>query len=327
MRRTFSWGRVPGSRTRRFALLAVGCAAALARADSMPGQSLEGRVVRPTGEPVPGVPIELHRITSTAGSVADSGRSAAAGAFRFDVEDTPERAIYLVAAEHQGVTYFGPPLHLPLDGQRGYEVIVYDTVAVSVRPTGTRVGMRHVVVTPSAGGLDVAEVYDIVGAEDRTLVPSEGVALWASALPDGAASVRPVDDGLAPASVEVTSDSVRFSGVLSPAGMRIGYAYRIPGEVLRLGVQHPTDRVEIVVAGFPASVEGAVHAETGIRGQQAFERYEATSLDSGDELRVRWLVPGGFDRWVVIWLAGGVLLLAAAATLWFVDRGGVALRG
>jgi hypothetical protein len=97
----------------------------------------------------------------------------------------------------------------------------------------------------------------------------------------------------------------------------VAYTYRVEGNELDLPIEHPTDRVELVVVDLDAEVRGAVHAETAERGGRVHHRYEGLDLAAGDDLRVRRVTPGGLDAWVFGWAAVGTFLLIAA---YFVHR-------
>jgi len=326
------------------ALLASPAGAAAQDAAREPPPSLSGRVVRVgnagdgrdvldlAAEPEPvervGVPsmtVELHRVTADGGSVVDSAVTGPDGSFRFFLSDDEERPLFLVAARHQGVRYFGPALHAGLEPEGPYEVVVYDTSAVATAPADLRVAVRHVVVTPDPdGGLDVAEVIDVIGPADRTLVAaSDTLALWSTALPDEAAQVEELEGQMPTGAVEFLEGRARLRSMIPPAGVRLSYTYRVPGETLQLPIEHPTARVELVVAGADAEVRGAAHAETSTRAGRLVHRYEGASLERGENLEVRLVATGGggrADRWVWIWLAVGTGLLAAAGALWWTGR-------
>lgn len=277
-------------------------------------QSLEGRVVHGvTGAAVPGAEVELHRVTADGGNVADSARSAGDGSFRFRLAPV-EGAVWLAAARYRGVLYFGPALHATTVDSDSYEVAVFDTTTAWAPPAGVRVAIRQVVVAPAAGGgLDIAEVFDLAGPPDRTLVPgADTVALWRATLPGGANGVEAIEGGVPAAAVRLGAGVVDFRSVLSPLGARVAYTYRVDGDELDLPIEHPTDRVDLVIVDLDVEVRGAVHAETAERGSRIHHRYEGLDLSPGDDLRIRRVTPGGFDIWVLAWAAVGVLLLVAA---------------
>lgn len=306
-----------------------------------PLTELAGRVVRGTGQEsqpraegsdeagerdgVPGATVELHRVTADdGGAVVDSAVTGPDGSFRFRLSDAEGRPIFLVAARHQGIRYFGPALHAGLPFEGPYEVAVYDTAAVDTPPADLRVGVRHVVVTRGPdGGLDVAEVIDVIGPDDRTLVPaSDTLALWSTPLPEGATDPQVLEGSVPSGSVEFFDGRVRLRSMIAPAGARLSYTYGLEGDELELPVEHPIDRLEVVVAGAEAEVDGAFHAETTTRSGRLVHRYEGTSLEPGETIGVRLVDRGdpGVDRWALIWAAIGAALLLAAGALWYTGR-------
>jgi hypothetical protein len=293
---------------------------------------LDGRVVKGAGarsdgaarEGVAGLQVELHRVTASGGEVVDSTLSGPDGAFRFALEDDEaERPLYLAAVRYHGIRYFGPALHPGMTSEEPYEVPVYDTTMVSAPPTDLRVGVRHVVVTPGMdGGLDVAEVIDVVGPDDHTLVAASGtVPLWSTALPEGAIDPQVIEGGAPADVVQFAGDRVELGSMLTPVGARLSYTYRLEGDDLELAVEHPVGRLEVVVAGAEAEVSGATHAETTTRGGRLVHRYEGTSLEPGDTIDIQLIEPGGgIDRWALVWAAIGLALLGAAGALALTGR-------
>lgn len=280
---------------------------------------LAGHVVHGVeGGGIAGATVELHRVTTEGGSVVDSTVTAADGAFAFRLPEGEGRPIFLAAARHDGVRYFGPALHAGVETGEAYEVMVYDTVAVSAPPEDLRVGVRHIVVSRgrTGSGLDVAEVVDIIGEDDRTIVPaSDTLALWSTALPEDAREPQALEGGAPAGSVVFDDGRARFRAMIAPAGVRITYAYGLDGDELEIPIEHPTDRVDVVVAGVDAEVSGAAHAETSTRNGQLMHRYEGTNLEPGETLEVRLVTGGDTDPWVWIWVAIGTVLLAAAGLI------------
>jgi hypothetical protein len=288
---------------------------------------LTGRVVRGIGaadraadrEGVDGVEVELHRVTAGGGGVVDSTTSGPDGTFRFRMEaDDEARPLYLAAVRYKGVRYFGPALHSGMSGDEPYEVVVYDTTMVAAAPTDLRVGVRHVVVTPGPeGGLDVAEVVDVIGPENRTIVAaSDTLSLWSTALPDGARNLQVIEGGAPAEVVRFVGGRVELGSMVTPVGVRLSYTYALDGDELEVPIEHPTDRVEVVVAGAEAEVTGASHAETTTRGGRLIHRYEGTSLEPGQTIRIELVESGGgVDRWALVWAVIGLALLGGAGAL------------
>ena len=224
-------------------------------------QTLDGLVVLGSGgAPVSGASVELHRVTSVSGEVVDSTVSQADGSFSFDLpEDSDPVALWLAAARHNGVLYFGPATHAGQVSEDPYTVVLYESTIVDSPPGDLRVAVRHLVVTPGvSGGYDVAEVLDIVGPKDVTLVPaSDTMAIWSTSLPGSARSPRAIEGGVPTEAISFADDAVHLNTMLSPSGARVTFVYTTARPDLEIRIDHPTDRLEIVVSDPAAEVIGA----------------------------------------------------------------------
>jgi len=287
----------------------------------LPAQSLEGRVVYGVdSSAVAGVRVELHRVTATAGAVVDSTFSLADGSFQFGLEDgTGSDALWLAAARHGGILYFGPARHAgqTLDGGE-YEVLVYDSVTVTTPPSDLRVGIRHLVVTAgSSGGFDIAEVFDVLGSAELTLVPvPDTLAIWSTSYPASAVAPRAIEGGVEPEAVTFESGQVVLRSMISPLGARVTFVYTTRSPELEIRIDHPTDRVEVVVAGLDVEVTGASPAASSVTGGQTVLRFTAEDLLPGATVRVAIAERPGPGRQALVWAVIGVGLLLAAGILW-----------
>ena len=172
-------------------LLAAALAAALSFSSAAGAQAtLTGRVVK-GGAPVPGAPVELHRVTrDTSGMIART-ESGADGVFAFPVPpaDTGGVNVVFATAMVEGVRYFGPALH-PGDPGRGYQVVAYDTTSSKAAVDSLRLARRDVILMPGPrGGWDVAEVVRVENPLDRTVVGEGGTPVFGVTVPPGALEV------------------------------------------------------------------------------------------------------------------------------------------
>ena len=306
-------------------------AALCMEARSLPAQTLEGRVVLGADSSgVEGVPVQLHRVTATSGAVVDSTVSSADGSFEFRLaEDSGPGALWLAAARHEGIQYFGSALHAgqPVGGP--YEILVYDSITVTTPPPDLRVGIRHLVITSDpSGGFDVAEVVDVLGPSDRTLVPvPDTLTMWSSSLPASAVGPRVIEGGVPPEAVTFESGRVLLRSMISPMGARITFVYTTRQPELEIRIEHPTDRLEVVIAGLNVEVSGAELGESSLPGDPSIRRYQARNLSPGATVMVEVAGPPESGRSAWIWALIGVALLLAAAILWVTgDRVGGRLR-
>lgn len=281
------------------------------------GQTLRGYVILGSDSSgVAGAPVELHRVTRASGEVVDSATTGRAGRFdlRFAGEADPD-AVYIVAARHHGVRYFGPVLHASTEVPEPYRVVVYDTVQVRA-PTTLQVEFRHVVLTPLAeGGLAVEEILDLSGRPRATLVGVPATeALWTTVLPRGAVAPRVAAEGAPPEAVEASAGVLRLRSTLPPSGLRLTVGYQLPHSEYDLDLDHPTRRLEVVVTGSRVRVgsEGLDEVSAVEASDQPFRRFRGDDLPVGSRVAVRVEMAGIGRAWAWIWLALGAVFMATA---------------
>ncbi|MFQ5888877.1 MAG: hypothetical protein ACE5JR_02370 [Gemmatimonadota bacterium] len=282
-------------------------------------RELRGVVVRGVdSRGVSGAWVELHRVTADSGALVDSVVSARDGSFRFLLREPPgSTAVYLTAARHQGVLYFGPPLHGGEDPPRPYRVLVYDTAIVSGAPGDVTVSVRHTILSPLEPGspaLEVMDVFDLEGTSGRTLVAAApGQAVWTARFPRGATDKVVVPSGPATGEIRFVDGRVILAGPLRPTGRRVTLRYMVPDGALELPVDHRTRRLELLIARTASEprVEGAEARETTEVEGRVYLRFTGRELDAGSRVAVSWSAAGpNAAAWA--WLAAGITLLAAA---------------
>jgi hypothetical protein len=281
--------------------------------------ALEGRVVAGS-DSTPAGPhtVELHRVGPEGGTVLDSVRAGADGRFRFSIDTAGAgSSLFLAAVRRDGVVYFGPPLHAGMAADGPYRVVVYDTAVATGPVGGARIALRHIVVSPAGDGtLEVAEIFDVVGTGDRTWVPGpDSVAVFRAPLPAGVRSWERLEGGLPERAVRVADGGLEIRAALSPAGFRAGIAYLADGPDLVIPVEHPTDRLDVILVGAEARrVEGLVPGGApAMAAGGAARRFVGSDLLPGSRVRVEVMVPTSSRSRAVLWLGIGLALLAAAA--------------
>ena len=291
-------------------------------------QELAGLVALPGSTPVPGVPVELHRVNEQTGAVVDSTVSDASGRFSFalDVDEEPG-AVFLTGARFGGVLYWGPPVHgtSPAD-LADYVVAVFDTSVVSGPADNLRTSIRHVVITPAVSGLQVEEIIDVEGLADRTLVPaSDSTPVWSTELAAGALGVVPARGGVPSEDLFLGQGKAGFAGPLPPSGIRIVLQYVVPAMdyVLRLG--QPTGRFELLVMPVPGlklEIQGLKEAPVGSDMRVPVRRFAATDLAAGTTVSVRAEIeaPGRGRAWIWLLVAAALGAAALASTRFGPDR-------
>ena len=281
-------------------------------------QDLRGRVTLADSLPVGGVRVELHSVSETAGALVDSAIADADGQFGFSLPGSNEAgAVFLVGARYGGVLYWGSPIHSANpDELVDYSVAVFDTALVAGPVGSLRSAFRHVVVTPGPASLQIAEIIDVMGVPDRTLLPSgDSVFVWAGALAVNSYEVFPTQGGVPPEDLAVIDGTIGFAGALPPTGIRVALDYLVSGTEYALRLEHPTERLEVLVMprpGMTLQVVGLVEAAVGSDMPLPVRRFTAANLSETATVSVRvgFEEPGMGQAWV--WFLVAVALGAAA---------------
>ncbi len=298
----------------------VAALAALLGAVSAAGAQtvIQGRVISGRDSSALGpVEVQLHRVTATGGGAIDSTVAGADGRFRFVVDTTGgPGTLYLAAARREGVLFFGPALHAGMGADEPYLVVVYDPQPAPGPVEGARIGLRHVVLSRSAHGiLEVAEVLDVAGIPGQAWVPGpDSIAVFRARLPSGARGLEILQGGIAPETLRLQDGVLEARAALPPAGFRVAIAYFADGPELRIPVDHPTDRLDVILVGSPADrVEGLQPAAAGGMPLEGAVRYTASDLAPGANVALRVTEPSSTGGSALVWLGIGLALLAAAA--------------
>lgn len=283
-------------------------------------QALTLRVEK-DGAALPGAEVRLHRVTQdTAGAIA-TGATDAAGSHRFELP--PPRAegftVYFVTAEHQGVRYFGPPVH-PGEVPARYAIEVFDTAWVESGSPAIRLGRRDVIVVPGTNGTaEVDEILRIENTSRRTLTAAPGGHALSLPLPAGVAAFQVGEGMIAPEVVQRVGDRIFLTGSLTPGAHELFVRYRLDPRArsLPLPVAPGTDSVNVFVRlpdgglrvadlGTPATVQ--VENET-------FLRFSGGSLGERGAVQLQWggaAVPPMDPRHAAAGVTALILLAGAA---------------
>jgi hypothetical protein len=286
------------------------------------GQDLHGRVTLADSLPVGGIRVELHGVSETAGAIVDSAIAGPDGQFDFSLPGATEAGtVFLVGARYGGVLYWGPPIHpMNPDELVDYSVAVFDTTLVAEPVESLQSAFRHVVVTPGPDRLQIAEIIDVNGVPGRTLLPSDdSVFVWTGALADNSHGVFPAQGGVPPEDLAVRDGTIGFAGALPPTGIRVAVDYMVSGTEYTLRLEHPTERLELLVMprpGLTLQVDGLVEAPVGSDVPVPVRRFSAADLSETATVSVRVGVeePGMGQAWVWFLVALGLGVAALAST-------------
>jgi hypothetical protein len=290
---------------------------------------VEGRVVRPLErsepQPVAGQWVVLHRVGSDRAGPLDSVRSGRNGAFRFRYEATgaPD-ALYFVSAMYGGIAYFSPPLRTAAVQGGDAEIVVYDTT----RDTSSlRVQGRHIVVSQARGPRrQIAEIFEIENQSARTVVASDSVASWTTALPDAADSVTLAPGDISAAAVRFERGRALLFAPLAPGVRQVVLTYVVPNDAFPLSfpLQRATPVLEVLLEDPRGTVAGAALREmeaATIEGR-TFRRLLGQDIAASAVVRIDMPAPPGAQGGklgVVIGTVAAFMLLGIGA--WFARRG------
>ncbi|MBW3627814.1 MAG: hypothetical protein KY464_00830 [Gemmatimonadetes bacterium] len=303
--------------------LALLCALVGSPAYSQSGSTLVGRVVK-ENTPVPQVEVSLHQVTAQRSGMIARAPSAADGSFSFVLppSDSAGFNVFFVTVEHQGVRYFGAPVHRG-EVPAGYSVAVFDTT--SSLPGAVRIARRGVILFPETdGSWSANELIRVVNTARKTLVPAGGAPVWEFPLPEGATEFEVTEGDAANPELQVMGQRALFVGSLTPGPREIFVRYRLPAdqpaiELNTLGVTDtfdvfiPEGAAQVTVSGLPDTKVTAVE-------NQRFVQYSGTNLPTNHLIRVAWGGSGPPVDPVVAGLVVAVAILAVGTWLGFRNR-------
>ena len=282
-------------------------------------QEIRGVVLLPDSVPVANAVVEFHRVTEQAAALVDSATTDATGRFVFslDVQADPG-TVYLGAARHDGILYWGEPIHSTMSPEAldSYAVLVFDTLVVAGPDTGLRTAIRHVVVTPAMSGLQVEEIIDVEGLPDRTVVAeADTLAVWIAPLAIGAHGVVPAPGGVVAEDLMLLGEQVGYAGPLLPSGIRVVIQYVIPSPDYVLSLPNETGKLELLVMPVPGldlKVSGLDESAVSADMRVPVRRFSGLDLAAGSLISVRATIeqPGKLSAW--IWFVVSLALGAAA---------------
>lgn len=309
---------------RRFtACLALLLATAGTNAYSQAGSALTGRVVK-EGIPIPGVEVTLHQVTAQrSGAVGQAGTDAG-GSFRFDLPaaDTAGFNVFFVTVEHQGVRYFGAPVHRG-DVPAAYSVEVFDTT--SSLPGALRIARRGVILFPETdGSWSANELLRVVNTGRKTLVPADGSPTWEFSLPAGATDFEASEGEAATSDLQMMGQRALFVGSLTPGARELFVRYRLPADqpALELQTSGATDTFDVFIPEGSAqvTVTGLPTTRVTTVENQRFVQYTGTGLPADHLIRVTWAVAAPPIDPVVAALVVALAILAIGAWIGFRNR-------
>lgn len=287
--------------------LAAGAAPVLAQSPGAP-LVLSGRAVRVRGADttaLAGAMVVAHRIGVREQGPLDSLRADARGAFRFRIARPDTGSMYVVSTRYAGIGYFSDPFS-PKDraGADTIRLAVYDTAAAG---SPLDVAVRHLVIAAPAGdgSRDVLDIVQVGNPGETTRVPRDSTTpTWHMKLPRGIASFHVGEGEVPTSSVVQAGDSILVTAPFPPGLKQVVVTYVVPRDLktLRVPLDQPTQRLELLVEDSSASASGASLAAASpltIQGRR-FRRFSASNIPVGETAEITF---GGVPARNLGWLA------------------------
>lgn len=283
---------------------------------------LAGRVVRVRGadtSAVAGTVVVAHRVGARRQGPIDSVRSDRAGGFHFRVAAPDSETAYVVSTRHQGIGYFSEPFSaLRRSGADSIALAVFDTSSTGPPLTVT---IRHLVVAAPRGdgSREVLDIIQVANVGSTTRVAADSLApSFRMPLPDALADFTVGESDVSASAIRLDGGRLAVSAPFPPGEKQIVVTYVLPrGRArLRLPIDRPTARLEVLVEDSTVAAAGLRFAEPMALEGRRFARFTADGLVAGAAPELRFGRRGGALRsysWVAVVLAalalgaGGVL--------------------
>ena len=304
----------------------VGAVVRLAGAGSIGAQELavaelRGRVLL-EDVPLVGARVVLHRVTTAESGPLDSLLTGSAGTFRFRLPNVPDPAVrqevWFTSVRHDGVNYFGDPIHLAAQLDSVQTIRVFDTETAP--PGGAALGIqaRYTLMDQENGQWFLTDLLHVRNDGETTLVAAVGEATWAYPLPAGASDLEVGGDQTSPDAAELVNGDLRVTSAIPPGERELVVRYRVPDPFVTLRYPGMTGEVEVLVRD-PApltviGLEGAapVEIEAGVRYQRYVGGQLVDAIVSVREASVPPRLPLG---WMAVGIAMALAVAGVAATL------------
>jgi len=196
---------------------------------SGPG-SLTGRVLRPSGEALPGVDVVLYAL-SQQGPGLRRTHSDAAGRYHFDRLSTDPAVGWLLGARYQGVPFPGGRVRF----DKGQLALEQDVTVTDLTLNARRIHVSEVTLQLSRGGpggsLRVAETLHLRNDGKQTFYVRQsqrhGLPAVRAELPRGAQHFE-MPLGVIPEGFERDGARLRYWGPVYPGNQELSYSYVVP---------------------------------------------------------------------------------------------------
>lgn len=263
--------------------------------------------------------VVLHRATTEQAGEIDTVQAGPDGRFVFDLPAVPDPVgrgdVYLGSVNHQGVLYFGPPVHEAVQLDSLYRIVVHDTAMAPEEGAALPILVRYIVLDPAEGGWSVTDMIQVEHAGERTLVRPEGEVVWRYPMPPGASDLQ-VGPGDAVNAIALVDGMLEVTAPVSPGVQEYLVGYSLPEQRLEVPLPGPVGQIELLVQepGPPLAVQGLMLNEPAeMEPGVTYRRYTAVGIEDQRVVVLPGTTREPFRReWLVVIMA----LVLAAGALW-----------
>jgi hypothetical protein len=268
--------------------------------------------VREGDDPLPGVMVVLHQVSSEISGEIDSIQAGADGTFRLRLPRVPDHGVssevYFASVRYRGLLYLGPAITSPAQLDSLYLIQAYDTLSVPPGGATLPLSVRSLFLNKLEEGWEATDFFQLRQEGSRTLYSPEEGPVWRYPLPPSARDFEVGQGDLAPDAIRFQAGDLVLYAPVPPGDRYFLVRYRIPGDEFIIPMPGRTEEMEVLVrspgpdAEFPPLVPTTpLELEPG----NVFRRYAAADLFD-TEVRGRVLSPP--FRFRAEWLG---LILAA----------------
>jgi hypothetical protein len=269
--------------------------------------------------------VVLHLISPDTTGEIDTLRAGPTGEFTLDLPTVPDPVgrgeVYLASVTHQGVVYFGPPIHQAAQLDSLYLVQVHDTAMVSEGGASLPLLLRYLILEPAPEGWMVTDVMQVENTGQNTLVAPEGEPVWRYPLPVGATDLEAgAGTDVSPEAITLNDGTIEISAPITPGVRQFMVRYRLERARLDVPLPGPVRQVELLVPepAPPLSVTGlSPNAPAEMDVGVTYRRFSAVDVRDGRVLVLPGVVEQGIPhRWFAVMMG----LMLSAVALWAVQR-------
>jgi len=265
---------------------------------------LNGRLVI-DGRSLPDHPVALHQVGAEAAGEIATEQTDAEGQFQFRLPYVPDpdgsRDVFFISARYRGILYFGAPVTdvRALDSLQVLQV--FDTASAPAGGQDLPISVRNIFVEESEAGWQITDLFEVRNPGTRTVIASEGGAVWSYPLMAGADSVELGDGDLGPDAFSFRAGRIWTTAPIPPGERLYVFRYRV-AELTRLPLPGETAAVEVFIRepALGLQVRGLEVAQpVEIEAGSVFHRFTGSALseaavvfereEPGDAIPLEWM--------------------------------------